>query len=358
MPLSEPGWWYPVTAGAVTPWQAWALSPLSLAYRLISDRRLAHPPEHHATRPVICIGNFTAGGTGKTPLALRLTELLEAEGLAPVVLSRGYNGTLRGPVWVDGAQHTATAVGDEPLMMARHVPVMVAKHRPDGARAIAQADGKADVIILDDGLQNPSLKKDLSIAVIDGARGVGNGWVIPSGPLRASLATQLAHTDAIVINGGSAGANATERCGALRDRLRALGFRGPIMVARVNAAEKTDWLRNTRVLAYAGIGNPGRFFDTLESVGAEVVAKRVFPDHAPLSDADADELVQAAHSQNLQLVTTEKDFARLGGGRAAARALREASRPLSVRLEFDEDQKSELTTLIHKAIADWQARSA
>ena len=152
---------------------------------------MARADSHHAAVPVICVGNFTAGGTGKTPFVCWLVGLLKQRGLKPAILTRGFGGRMTGPVWVQPDTHTAIEVGDEPLLLAKRAPVMVARKRAEGVHAITQHEDQFDVVIMDDGLQNPSIKKDLSIALVDGKRGFGNGQVIPAGPLRASLSRQL-----------------------------------------------------------------------------------------------------------------------------------------------------------------------
>ena len=198
MPLNEPSWWYEAE-GRMT-WQAWLLSPVSKLYGWIARRRMLRYDGLKVSLPVICVGNFTAGGTGKTPLACWIADRTKGHGARPVFLTRGYGGSLSGPVWVSTDHHTAHDVGDEPLLLVRHAPVMVAANRAEGAAAIGGSDQNFDVIIMDDGLQNPSLEKDLSIAIVDGVRGFGNGCVIPAGPLRAPLKSQIAGVHAVVVN--------------------------------------------------------------------------------------------------------------------------------------------------------------
>jgi tetraacyldisaccharide 4'-kinase len=251
----------------------------------------------------LCVGNYHGGGAGKTPAVLALTKILRELGETPVVLSRGYGGRLRGPVMVQPSRHSAADVGDEPLMLAGHLPVAVARDRVDGiALATSQA---ASVILMDDGFQNPAVAKDTSLIVIDSDRGIGNGYVIPAGPLRAPLAPQLDRTDALIVVGlGTAASTIAARIAAQPDKpvLSAHIAPDPACVAR---------LAGQRVLAFAGIGDPGRFFRTLRAASINVVHEQSFPDHHPFSTGDLDALIADARRQGLTLVTTEKDLARL-----------------------------------------------
>src|SRR4051812_15018010 len=191
--MHEPAFWYRPSSLISR-----LLMPLGVIYGAVAARRLAREGLD-AGIPVLCVGNYHVGGAGKTPTVLALVDLLRDAGEAPIVLSRGYGGRLRGPVKVDPGRHAAADVGDEPLMMARHVPVVIARDRVEGA-ALARSQGPS-VILMDDGFQNPAIAKDASLIVIDGERGIGNGCVFPAGPLRAPLPPQLARTDALVIVG-------------------------------------------------------------------------------------------------------------------------------------------------------------
>jgi tetraacyldisaccharide 4'-kinase len=309
-----------------------------------------------AACPVICVGNLTAGGTGKTPLSLAIADMLVARGERPVFLTRGYKGRISGPVWVDLESHTARDVGDEPLLLARKAPVMVAQDRAAGARAIEASDVSCSVIVMDDGLQNPSLEKDLVLAVVDGTRGIGNGEVIPAGPLRAPLDFQLSLVDAIVVNGaeGAAGSAAEE---LIYERLRR-NFPGPVLSAAVAPVGDATWLRTERLLAYAGIGNPNRFFHTVRSLGGDVVDTAVFADHYGFCEEDARHLLERARSLKATLLTTEKDHARLTGARGALADLRNASRVLAIRLIFEEADRNRLAALIHTTMTKSGASQA
>ena len=294
--MREPAFWYrPQSLLSLL------LMPLGALYGLVTAQRM-QSEGLDAGIPVICVGNYHVGGAGKTPAALALTKLLRDLGETPVVLSRGYGGRLRGPVRVDPARHGASDVGDEPLMLARTVPVMVARDRTDGV-ALAKSQG-ATVILMDDGFQNPAIAKDVALIVIDGDRGLGNGGVFPAGPLRAPLSPQLARTDAlIVIGNGSAAAPVAAAIAAAGK---------PVLSARLCPDEASlSSLRGKRVLAFAGIGDPNRFFRTLRASGIEVVGERAFDDHHPFSDNEIAELIAQARRDALTLVTTEKDMVRL-----------------------------------------------
>lgn len=277
--------------------------------------------------PVICVGNYHVGGAGKTPTTLALTQMLRDLGATPVVLSRGHGGRLRGPVAVDAARHTAADIGDEPLMMAAQTPIVVARDRVAGVPLARSM--RADVIVLDDGFQNPSIRKDLSLIVIDARRGVGNGLVFPAGPLRAPLPPQIARTDALIIIGEGDGARGIAAAVTAQGR--------PVFRARlVPDAADVAALRGRRALAFAGIGDPARFFRTLRSCGIEVAVQRTFDDHHAYTRAEIDRLRMDGARDGLVLVTTQKDRARLLG-RAEFADVLEAVMPLAVTLAFDDD---------------------
>jgi len=295
--MREPAFWHRPPS-----WKAHLLRPLAFLYGAIAASRLRRKGVE-ARIPVLCVGNYHGGGAGKTPTVLALTTILRDLGETPVVLSRGYGGRLRGPVMVQPSRHGAAEVGDEPLMLATHVPVAVARDRIDGV-ALATSQG-ASVILMDDGFQNPAIAKDASLIVIDSDRGIGNGYVIPAGPLRAPLAPQLDRTDALIVVGQGTAANTIAHTIAGQPGKPVLSAQiapDPACVAR---------LAGQRVLAFAGIGDPGRFFRTLRAAGIDVVREQVFPDHHPFSQADLDTLVADAKRDGLTLVTTEKDLARL-----------------------------------------------
>ena len=315
--MREPAFWYRPRS-----LQSYALWPLGALYGAITERRMLRRG-FDAGIPVICVGNYHVGGAGKTPTVLALTKLLRELGETPVVLSRGYGGRLKGPVMVDPARHTADDVGDEPVMMARDVPVTVARDRLDGV-ALAKAQG-ATVIVMDDGFQNPRLLKDASLIVIDSERGLGNGNVFPAGPLRAPLKAQLARTDALVLIGDGRAANDVAAELAKRDK--------PELRARLKPdAASVAQLIGKRALAFAGIGDPERFFRSLGASGIEVVRARPFPDHHVFSNDEIIALATEAQREQLTLVTTEKDLARLRGRAGVPDNIV----PFAVQLEFDD----------------------
>lgn len=348
MPLEEPSWWYHSPPAAAVR----LLRPFSRIYATIIDRRIAHTVGYRSSLPVICIGNFTAGGTGKTPLALLIGAELKRRGHRPAFLTRGYGGRHRGPRWVDGGLDTAADVGDEALLLARIAQTLVARDRPSGARAIEAAPEGFTAIVMDDGLQNPTLVKDLSIALVDAVRGIGNGEVLPAGPLRAPLDLQLGLTDAIVVNGSSA-APGSKTAGWFRQR-----FQGPVLAASPAPAGDTAWVRDARVVAYAGIVNPQRFFNLLEELGATVVEMVPFKDHHPYSDEDAARLLHLAGRHQALLATTEKDWVRLLVTTGQRHALREASRTIPISLTIDRRDEDRLAVLLDTVLASRAQASA
>ncbi len=249
--MREPAFWHRPSS-----WKAHLLRPLASLYGAIAASRLRRKGIE-ARIPVLCVGNYHGGGAGKTPAVLALAKILRELGETPVVLSRGYGGRLHGPVMVSPSRHSAADVGDEPLMLARYVPVAVARDRVDGV-ALATSQG-ASVILMDDGFQNPAVAKDASLIVIDSDRGIGNGYVIPAGPLRAPLAPQLDRTDALIVVGGGTASTSIAATIASQPNKPVLSAHikpDPACVAR---------LAGQRVLAFAGIGDPGRFFRTLRA---------------------------------------------------------------------------------------------
>jgi tetraacyldisaccharide 4'-kinase len=318
--MREPAFWHRPSS-----WKSHLLRPLGALYGAVAAKRLQREG-FDAGIPVLCVGNYHLGGAGKTPAVLALTKILRELGETPVVLSRGYGGRLRGPVMVDPPRHGAADVGDEPLMMASHVPVAVARDRVDGI-ALARSQ-RASVIVMDDGFQNPAIAKDVSLIVIDSDRGVGNGEVFPAGPLRAPLSPQLARTNALIVVGtGEAG-------GVIAAEITARG--GLVLAAHLKPeAEAIGRLAGRRVLAFAGIGDPGRFFRTLRGSGIEVVGERAFADHHPFSPAEIDALIADAKSSGLTLVTTEKDLARFRTGGELPDWARDVV-PFAITMEFDD----------------------
>jgi tetraacyldisaccharide 4'-kinase len=294
--MREPAfWWRP--AGLA----AGLLSPLGLIQGAVTARRMAQPGEP-AGIPVICIGNLTVGGAGKTPTAILVAQMLVAAGRRPFLLSRGYGGREAGPIQVDLARHRARDVGDEPLLLARAAPTIVSHDRVAGA-AHARMAG-ADVIVMDDGFQNPGLAKDLSIIVVDGRRGIGNAMAVPAGPLRAPFKRQLDRAQAVLVVGE--GTAADPIVVAARERALAI-FRGRLELD----PEAVSKLKGRPVLAFAGIGDPEKFYATLREAGLDIRAQRSFPDHHRYRGAEATDLIRRCERDGLVPVTTEKDWVRL-----------------------------------------------
>ncbi len=274
------------------------LSPLGAAYGLAGRLRRALATAYRPAVPVICVGNLVAGGAGKTPVALSLAARLAAQGRALYILTRGYGGRAAGSLRVESDRHTVAEVGDEALLLARAAPTWVARDRAAGARAAI--DAGAELLLLDDGFQNPTIAKDLSLLVVDGAYGFGNGRVMPAGPLRETPAAGLARADAVVLMG-------EDRRG-LASKLAA---EAPLLRARLVPTKDAAAFAGRRLLAFAGIGRPQKFFDSLAATGAEIVETRAFPDHHPYGEAEIDALAARAEQLGAALMTTEKDAVRL-----------------------------------------------
>lgn len=343
MPLEEPSWWYGDPGNGSR--RSRLLSPVARIVASLAVRRFQRTAAYRSKLPVICIGNFTVGGTGKTPATQFVVRHLLSCGQKPVILSRGYGGRLKGPIFVDPARHTAKDVGDEPLLHASIAPVAISARREEGARFIEQGSPAATVIVMDDGMQNPGLAKDLVIALVDARRGFGNGKVIPAGPLRAGLNFQLGLASCVIINGEAQNGPAENH----REQLAAK-FHGPVLNSRTRPRGDVTWLTRAPVLAYAGIANPTRFFRLIESLGAQMIGEVAFADHRDFSAADATALLSKAAASGAQLVTTEKDLARLAHADGQRAGLRAASRALPIELAFDAPDEARLKTLIDEAI--------
>jgi tetraacyldisaccharide 4'-kinase len=295
MSFKTPSFWYQQSS-----WQSQWLAPFAALYGVVSAQRLKKRARYVSDAKVICIGNLTAGGSGKTPVALALKELLG--GKDAVYLSRGYGGSLQGPTLVS-IDHSADQVGDEPMLLARAAPTIIAKDRIKGAK-LAE-DHHASLIIMDDGFQNPSLFKDLRICVIDGASGFGNMKCIPAGPLRQPLALGLVHADIFIV------------IGTLDENVKRLLPKGtPLFEASIEAdisALPADYKNNSYV-AFSGIAHPIKFENTLKDIGAHVIKSSHFADHHAYSAKELTILMDYAKSESCRLITTEKDAVKIPDG--------------------------------------------
>lgn len=317
---APPFWWEKPGARSAMLWPAgWLYGRVA---RRIMDSRARVAVEV----PVICVGNFTVGGSGKTPTALALADEVEARGLVPGFLTRGYGGAVRQPTVVDPAHHTARYVGDEPMLLARRALTVAAPDRVAGARKLI--DEGAEIIIMDDGFQSARLVFDHALMVVDARKGIGNGQIFPAGPVRAPVVDQLRHADSLLVIGAGTGA----------DRLIRLAARAakPVRTAHL-VPQSPDHLRGRDCLAFAAIGDPDKFFETLESAGIRVARSRSFPDHHTFAEDEIRELIEEADLNGLTLVTTAKDAVRLEGGHdELSHRLAATAEILEVRLKFDQ----------------------
>lgn len=317
--LKAPQFWYRPRG-----WLARLLNPIAHVYggQVIARMRMQGT---RAGVPVVCIGNFTLGGAGKTPLALEVAEILRQTGQKPAFLTRGYGGREKGPLVVT-SDASADQVGDEALLLAQKGLTILSADRPAGA-ALAVSQG-ATIIVMDDGFQNPSLDKDCSIIAVDGETGIGNGMVFPAGPLRAPIHDQVPFASAVVVIGpGDAGT-------VVHEFARGSGL--AVFRARIGLDPSAPSLRGKRVLAFAGIGRPEKFFKTLADMGAIIAATEVFADHHAFTEEDAGRIALRAQSARLVPVTTTKDMVRLSGGPARI-GLASISQVVPIRLFFEEE---------------------
>lgn len=334
-----PGFWWQAAG-----WQSTLLSPVAAVYGQVAAWRMSHAAREKLPAPVICVGNFTVGGSGKTPVAIELCRAAQALGLTPGFLSRGHGGSVRQPTLVEPKRHSASDVGDEPLLLAAHAPTAVATDRAAAARLLLRQG--CDLVIMDDGFQSARLQMDLALLVVDARRGLGNGRVLPAGPLRAPMGAQAAWADAVLMVGD--GADAERRVA----EMAAIGR--TVLRARI-VPSNPEIVAGRKVLAFAGIGDPVKFFATVESAGGTIGAQRAFGDHQHLSDPEIASLVRDAEAGGLDLVTTAKDHARLRAGTPAAQALGRRTGVLEIRLAFEPEDLARL--LVEQAAEAFARRS-
>ena len=292
-------------------WRARLLAPLGWLYGASVAWKARNASPYRSEAAVICVGNLSVGGTGKTPIGIEIARLLAEKARRPFFLSRGYGGNLRGPLEVAISNH-ADEVGDEPLLLAHTAPVIVSRDRRAGA--LFAVEHGADAIIMDDGHQNFALAKDLSLVVVDGEAGFGNGRAVPAGPLREPVAQGLARADAVIVVGdGTPTLN---------------GFSKPVLRAHLTHPESD--IEGRRMVAFAGIGRPEKFFQSLKAQGANLLDAKSFGDHHKYAAGEIARLRSKARAHNAELVTTEKDFVRL------TPLEREGIRAMPVRATFDD----------------------
>ncbi|WP_136659558.1 tetraacyldisaccharide 4'-kinase [Nitratireductor sp. XY-223] len=334
---APPFWW------SKADWRAWTLYPASWIYGSVARSRMENAPRREVTAPVLCVGNFTVGGAGKTPTALALCAEAAKAGFNPGFLSRGYGGSLRSVAMVDRKRHYAADVGDEPLLLAEKAPTVVSPDRYAGAQKLL-AEG-IDFILMDDGFQSAAIHFDFSLLVVDAMRGIGNGHIIPGGPVRAPMLDQMRNASALLVIGDGTAADPVIRIAGRAAK--------PIYAARL-AVRKPRSFRGKRVLAYAAIGNPQKFFGSLRGTGAHVVAERSFGDHHRFGEDEAADLIESAAKHKLELITTSKDMARLRDARGKVAELAEKSRVLEVQLRFEQTDLAR--TFIDRTIESFKKR--
>ncbi len=334
---APPFWW------TKADWRAYALWPFSWVYGRAAGMRMDRARRATSAVPLICIGNFTVGGAGKTPTAIAIARAARARGLKPAFLSRGYGGSLDVTTVVDPEHHRARDVGDEPLLLAREALTVVCRRRVDGARKLA-AEG-ADIIIMDDGFQSARLVFDFALLVVDSGRGIGNGHLVPSGPVRAPIGNQLRHATALLKLGRGAAADPLVR--------RAARAGKPVYVAETVRTDAGP-LDGVKVLAWAGIADPEKFFRTVRETGAVIEETRSFPDHHHFSEDEIADLIDRAASQGYTLVTTAKDMVRLEPGHGRAGELAAKSRVIEIEVRFDDPAAP--GKIIDAALASARAR--
>lgn len=335
---APPFWW------EKPDWRAWALMPFSAIYGFVARWRMERANPDSIALPVLCVGNLTVGGGGKTPTCVALIHAARKLKLKPGVVSRGYGGTVSSARLVDADHDLAAHVGDEPLLIAQHAPVAVSSNRLEAAKLL-QNQG-VDFIILDDGFQSMRLRTDFNLVVVDARRGIGNGHIIPGGPLRAPLLPQIGLASAVLRLGDGEAADAVVRMAARAGKA--------IHVAKTLPARKIE-LKGKRVFAFAGIADPEKFYDSLAAAGAHISLSRNWPDHHFFEDDELAEILHTAEAGELTLVTTEKDAMRLLRGSEAARRVLEKLVVFKVEVQFDQPDAPKY--IIEQAVENFKRRA-
>lgn len=316
MDEAPPFWW------KKNSWQGYALSPVSYLYGRVAAKRMAMKPTAKVEVPVICVGNFVVGGAGKTPTVHMLAKFARTQGFKVGILSRGHGGAITTPTVVQLDKHNAHDVGDEALLHAQNSTTVISANRVVGAELLIKQD--CTIILMDDGFQNPALHKDFNLVVTDAKRGLGNGFAMPGGPMRVPFKHQLLHADAVLITGKG---NASDT--VIRKTARAAK---PVFLSTTDVIGRTKY-KGEKALAFAGIADPTKFFDTLKDVGVELVAQQGFGDHHVFTEEECADLIDRSKAQKLQLFTTEKDAARLKGMGEAQEKVLELSEVVRIALK-------------------------
>ncbi|KAB2955778.1 MAG: tetraacyldisaccharide 4'-kinase [Rhizobiaceae bacterium] len=334
---APPFWW------TAPDWRAYALYPLSRVYGAVTARRMVSAPRLKVDLPVLCVGNLTVGGTGKTPVAIALARQAVAMKLVPGFLSRGHGGGFSHPHIVDAYGDSARHVGDEPLLLAEHAPVAVTANRAAGAKILTERG--CDFLIMDDGFQSARIHIDFALLVVDSIRGIGNGHVIPGGPLRAPVVGQLRFADALLKMGDGDAADGVIRMASRANK--------PVFEAHARPRNPAA-VAGRRVLAFAGIGNPQKFYRSLQESDAELVATKSFPDHHQFMADELADLVIQADAAGLDLVTTAKDAVRLRHAKGVPEGFVERLIVLEIDAVFEADPVPE--RIIAETLAAWRKR--
>jgi len=334
---APPFWWQPPD------WRAYALYPVSAVYAAVARRHMNNARREPIDVPVLCVGNFTVGGAGKTPVAIALAKQARRMKRSPGFLSRGFGGKFPAPHVVDLHHDSARHVGDEPLLLAEHAPVAVTPDRAAGAKLLASRG--CDFLIMDDGFQSARIHMDFALLVVDGRRGVGNGHVIPGGPVRAPLIHQMRFVQGVLKIGDGEAADDIVRMASRAGR--------PVYEAHTEIRDAGQFA-GRRFLAFAGIGDPQKFFDTVPQAGGTVEMSRSFPDHHFFTRDDLADLATAAAEKGLELITTAKDAVRLRHGASHEREFAANLNVLHIDLLFDIQHTPR--AIIEATLEEWRHR--